>query len=134
MPESASRYDDAQLKAGQAYWQAYVEASVLPDDQRPPKEKLDDWIKQAQKILKDGIDKREAKLPKDAPPVDNITGAKYSLVQIQNGSGAFKDALALLTEGPRSLVAAVAVADKEQRPPTGAVKSVAAGKTVAATR
>lgn len=130
VPESATQYLDAQLKAGQAYWQAYVESTVLPEEQRPPKEQLEEWLKQAQKILRDGITKREANLAEGAPPVDNITAAKYSLVQILNGSGAYKDALVLLTEGGRSLASAVAVADKEQRPPTGAVKSVAFASAV----
>ena len=122
IPSSSARYLDAQLAAGQAYWQSYVDQAVLPDDQRPPQKQLDTLQKKAQQVLRTAVDKLEAGLAKDAPPVDNITAAKLTLVQILNGSGAYKESLALLTTGPRCLTVAVTVPKEDARPKQG-VKS-----------
>lgn len=104
IPETAPQYLDAQLAAGNAFWYSYLVESVRPEAERKPKEQLDEMVRQAQKILQDGIAKSEAKLPQDAAPPDNITNAKLSLVQILNGSGDYKGAATLLTDGPRAVI------------------------------
>ncbi len=129
VPETAPQYYNALMEAGQAYWDTYADASVLPEDKRPPKEQLDDWQNKARQTLQDAITKLEAKLPKDAPPDRDITIAKFYLVGILNGMGDYKAALEWTTGGARSLTTAVAVAKGEKRPASG-VKSKAFASAV----
>jgi cellulose synthase operon protein C len=125
VPETSERYLNAQLDAGKAYWQTYLQEVIRPEEERPAKEELDGLQSRALQILRDAIAKSEAKLSKDAGPDDNISGAKLSLAEILNGSGDYQGALAVLTEGARSLQLAVAAPnnDEKQRPPSPAVKS-----------
>ena len=119
VPETAPQYLEAQLNAGMAYWQAYIDGAVQPEANRPPKEQLDKYQAEALKILKDAITKLESKQPKDAPPEENVSFAKTNLVQILNLSGAYQDAANYLTEGPKSLVVAVKIDQEDKRPPKG---------------
>jgi hypothetical protein len=119
VPETAPQSLEAQLMAGMAYWQAYIEESVKPEAERPPKETLLQYQTEATNILTAAIAKAEAKVPAADPAPDNVSLAKSNLVQILNLVGKYADALKYMTEGPKALVTAVAVADETQRPARG---------------
>src|SRR5262249_5158024 len=126
IPEAAPQYLDAQLAAGNAFWYAYLTESVRPEAERKPKEELDSLLKQSQDILRAAVAKYEAQIPSEAAQVDDsrlasLTPAKVNYSQILNGSGDFKGALAMLTEGRLAVVAAVAApeGDQAKRPARG---------------
>ena len=130
VPESAPRYLEAQLEAGNAFWYAYLAESVRPEAERKPQEELDGLLKQSQEILRTALAKFESQLPGDISQVDetklgNLTRAKLNYSQILNGSGDYQKALAMLTDGNLSVVAAVAPpgGDEKQRPARGSIKS-----------
>lgn len=130
VPESAPQYLAAQLKAGNAYWYAYIYESVRPEAERKSKEELDGLLKQSQEILRSAIAKFEAQLPGEIAQVDegklgSLTEAKLNYSNIMNGSGDYKGALGMLTEGRLAVVAAVAApgGDEKNRPPKGGIKS-----------
>ncbi len=130
VPESAPQYLAAQLKAGNAYWYAYIYESVRPEAERKSKEELDGLLKQSQEILRTAIAKFEAQLPGEIAQVDEVklaslTEAKLNYSNILNGSGDFKGALGMLTEGRLAVVAAVAApnGDEKNRPASGGIKS-----------
>src|SRR5262249_4453963 len=121
-------YLDAQLAAGNAFWYAYLTESVRPEAERKPKEELDSLLKQSQDILRAAVAKYEAQIPSEAAQVDDsrlasLTPAKVNYSQILNGSGDFKGALAMLTEGPLAVVAAVAAPEGEAKRPARGIKS-----------
>ncbi|MFN0054632.1 MAG: hypothetical protein ACKV0T_20870 [Planctomycetales bacterium] len=123
VPESAPQYLEAQLAAGNAFWFSYLDESIRPEAERPPKEQLDGLLSRSREILQSALTRFEAQLPPTLSQVDsiklaNLTRAKYSYAQILNGSGDFPGALAQLVEGPLSVVAAVAPpeGDERQRP------------------
>lgn len=130
VPESAPQYLEAQLEAGNAFWYAYLSESIRPEAERKPKEELDGLLKRSQEILKAALAKFEGQLPGDISQVDearlgNLTRAKLNYAQILNGSGDYKGALAMLTEGRLSIIAAVAPpnGDEKQRVAKGSIKS-----------
>jgi len=128
VPESAPQYLEAQLDAGNAWWYYYLSESIKPEAERKPKEELDGFLKQSQDILRTALAKFEAPLPTAIAQVDdtrlgNLTRAKLNYSQILNGSGDFKGALAMLTEGHLSIVAAVASPEGIPRPAKGSIKS-----------
>jgi hypothetical protein len=119
VPETAPQSLEAQLLAGMAYWQAYVEGATRAEGERPPKETLAQYQTEATNILTAAITKSDEKVPKDAPSADNVSLAKANLVQILNQVGKYADAVKYLTDGPKALVTAVAVTDETQRPAKG---------------
>jgi hypothetical protein len=128
VPESAPQYLTAQLEAGNAFWYAYVNESIRPEAERKPKEELDTLLGQSQEILKTSLAKFEAQLPGEANQVDqtklgDLTRAKLNYTQILNGTGDYKGALSLLTDGRLSIVNAVAAPADGPRPPKGSIKS-----------
>ncbi len=130
VPENAPQYLAAQLKAGNAYWYAYIYESVRPEAERKPKEELDALMKQSQEILRSAIAKFEAQLPGEIAQIDEIklgslTEAKLNYSNIMNGSGDYKGALGMLTDGRLSVVVAVAAPDGDEkiRPQRGGIKS-----------
>ncbi|HEY2251584.1 MAG TPA: hypothetical protein VGH74_11010, partial [Planctomycetaceae bacterium] len=130
VPESAPQYLAAQLKAGNAYWYAYIYESVKPEAERKPKEELDALLKQSQEILRTAIAKFEAQLPGEISQVDetklaSLTEAKLNYSNIMNGSGDFKGSLGMLTDGRLAVIAAVAApgGDEKNRPASGGIKS-----------
>jgi hypothetical protein len=130
VPESAPRFLEAQLEAGNAFWYAYLAESVRPEAERKPQDELDGLVKKSQEILSAALTKFEAQLPGEISQIDdtrlaNLTQAKLNYSQILNGSGDYRGALAILTEGRLSVVAAVAPpgGDEKQRPARGSFKS-----------
>jgi hypothetical protein len=120
IPASASQFATAQISAGQAYWKKYVEASQMPEADRPSKESLNDWKTSAIKSLERGINLRENAIGRNSATPDDLVLGKLVLAQIRNLDGKFKDptggAIELLTREPHSVVAAVAVGEGEPRP------------------
>ena len=130
VPESAPQYLAAQLKAGNAYWYAYIYESVRPEAERKPKEELDALLKQSQDILRTAIAKFEAQLPGEISQIDEVklgslTEAKLNYSNILNGSGDYKGALGMLTDGRLAVVQAVAApgGEEKNRPQKGGIKS-----------
>jgi hypothetical protein len=119
VPETATQYLEAQLNAGMAYWQAYIDGATAPEAERPTKETLDNYQAEARRILETAVQRLDEKKAKDQPSDENVSFAKTSLVQILNLSGKYPEALAYLVEGPKALVAAVSVKDEATRPAKG---------------
>jgi tetratricopeptide (TPR) repeat protein len=95
----------AELRAGQALWSAYLRALRLPDEDRPPREKLDALKTQAQDILTRGIGRLDKAGAVDA----NLASAAFSLAQIALDTGQTNKAIELLehpTYGAVTLVKA----------------------------
>ncbi len=126
VPPVASQFATAQISAGQAYWKRYVEASQLPEEERPSSEQLTEWKTSAIKSLERGVAQRQSGLTSSAPTPDDLVLGKLVLAQIRNldgqykGPGARDGAIELLTRAPHAVVDAVAVADGETRPTDGA--------------
>lgn len=129
VPEAAPTYLEAQLAAGLAYWQGYAALAVLPEKTRPSKTELAGMMQKAQQILKQAVQKAEAKLAKGKPSSDALNAAKLSLVQILNQSGSYKEAITLLNDGDRSLTKEVAVENPKSRPERGTKSQLFASLT-----
>lgn len=123
VPESSGKYIDAQQRAAQVLWSAYIEAAQLPDIDKPPQAKLDEWITVAEAAFRKGIDKAERETPATNPPTDSLIAAKVALVQILVTKGEFAEGVKLLTQEPHPVIFNLTVQDETQRPKTG-IKSV----------
>jgi hypothetical protein len=124
VPETASQFTNAQIRAGQAYWAAYIGGASKPAAEQPPQADLDGWMKSAEKFLKNGIDRSEKETPAATPASDDLIAAKLSLVQILVSAGKYDECVKILTAQPHPIMEAIAVADEKTRPKTGGVKSV----------
>lgn len=120
IPASASQYATAQISAGQAYWKRYVEASQMPEADRPSGDDLTKLKTSAIQSLERGISQRQSAISSSAATPDDLVLGKLVLAQIRNLDGKYKDptggAIELLTRPPHSVVAAVAVGEGESRP------------------
>ncbi|MCA9073774.1 MAG: hypothetical protein KDA93_01985 [Planctomycetaceae bacterium] len=132
VPPESKQYADAQLSAGQSYWNAYLTRASLPEDERPPTDELISWKGKADECLSTGIELREQQLSEDGAPPDELTLAKLSLVQIRNSQGIYtstegmQGAIDLLTANPHAIIDAVNVPEGQPRPTrAGAVQSQA---------
>ncbi|HUG92337.1 MAG TPA: hypothetical protein VML55_15975 [Planctomycetaceae bacterium] len=128
VPESAEQYAEAQLAAGQAWWNAYLKAAARRDDagdaEQPAPEQLDEWQRSAEGHLKVGIARVEAATPKDQEsPVDLIAG-KVTMAQILVNRGEYDAAVKLLKTEPHAPEQAIQVKQGETRPKSG-IKSPA---------
>jgi hypothetical protein len=130
VPENAPQHLAAQLKAGNAYWYAYIYESIRPEAERKSKEELDGLLKQSREILHSAITRFEDQLPGELSQVDEgklagLTEAKLNYSSILNGSGDYQGALGMLTEGRLAVVAAIAApgGDERNRPQKGGIKS-----------
>jgi len=103
-PDSPRR-GQAELRAGQALWSAYLRRAQLPDDERPPQAELDSLKKQAQGVLEDGIARMEKSGKVDA----TLAAAVFALAQICVDTGQPDAAVKWLeheTVGPLTLIKA----------------------------
>ncbi len=128
IPESDSRYAEAQLEAGQGFWTGYLHAARTPADQRPAKEELLAWQTAAEQHLRTGMAKLSAATSAsgDAPP--ELIRAKISLAEILLAQAHYGETIALLTGEPHAVTDAVAAPDESRRPPTGVrSRAVASG-------
>ncbi|MCY2963017.1 MAG: hypothetical protein NT069_05075, partial [Planctomycetota bacterium] len=112
VPESAPQFLDAQLKAGNAWWNVYVHELTRPEAERKPREQVDELLNQSRQILAGAITKFEAQVPKEAAQVEpaklrDLSLAKLTLATILNGAGDYKGALGLLADAPLNVVASL---------------------------
>lgn len=122
VPSTDSKYLEAQLAAGQAYWTAYLtlgRANADEGEERPTPEQLTTWRTEAERLLQTGIKELGAKAPKEGAAPPELIAAKMSLSQILISLGKDADAVKLLVDDPQSVVKAITVADESKRPATG---------------
>ncbi|MFN0196035.1 MAG: hypothetical protein ACKVT0_04775 [Planctomycetaceae bacterium] len=119
IPENAPQYPKAQLAAGQAYWNGYLNAAILAAELRPTPETLAEWQTKAESHLQSGINQTKGALPETAAAPDEYIAAKISLTQVWLNKGLYKEAIDLLSVEPHSVIKAITVADEAQRPPKG---------------
>ncbi|MBI3837634.1 MAG: hypothetical protein HY288_06840 [Planctomycetia bacterium] len=75
---TSARRGQAELRAGQALWSAYLRGSQAPPEERPKQEQLDQLRKQAQDLLAKGISRMEKAETADA----TMAAAVFALAQI----------------------------------------------------
>ncbi|MFT5093283.1 MAG: hypothetical protein ACI93T_002109 [Porticoccaceae bacterium] len=124
VPQTASQYTNAQIRAGQAYWAAYIGGANKDAADQPPQADLDGWMASAEKFLKNGIDRSEKETPAATPASNDLVAAKLSLVQILVSAGKYEECVKILTAQPHPIMEAIAVADEKTRPKSGGVKSI----------
>ena len=124
VPETASQFTNAQIRAGQAYWAAYIEGASKESAEQPLRADLDGWMASAEKFLKNGIARSEKETPAATPASDDLIAAKLSLVQILVSAGKYDECVKTLTANPHSIMEAIAVKDEKTRPKSGGVKSI----------
>jgi hypothetical protein len=112
VPESSPMFLEAQLHAGNAYWNLFVAESTRPEAERKPKSEIDAYMAKARELLQSAIVRYEAQLPKEAAHVDSsrlkyLATAKTTLAMILNGSGNYGEAAALLVDGPLAALKAL---------------------------
>jgi tetratricopeptide (TPR) repeat protein len=101
-PDSPRR-GQAELRAGQALWSSYLRALRMPDEDRPPKDKLDALKNRARELLTQGIGRVEKSGPIDA----TLVSAAFSLAQMCVDAGQPDKAITWLENpkyGPLTLV------------------------------
>lgn len=124
VPETASQFTNAQIRAGQAYWAAYIDGASKEAAEQPPQADLDAWMASAEKFLKNGVARSEKETPAATPASDDLIAAKLSLVQILVSAGNYDECVKILTGQPHSIMEAIAVKDEKTRPKSGGVKSI----------
>ncbi|MDA0835118.1 MAG: hypothetical protein O2955_09505 [Planctomycetota bacterium] len=119
VPSTAPKYAEAQLAAGQAFWNGFLTSVIAPVDQRPSAETITEWQTQAEAHLLNGINQTKGTLAETANAPDEYIGAKITLSQVWLNKGQYKEAIDLLTVEPHSVMKAIAVTDENQRPKSG---------------
>jgi len=112
VPEASPQYLDAQLKAGGAWWNVYVQELTRPEAERKPREQIDELLNQSRNLLSAAIGKLEGQLPQQVAQVEparlrDLAIAKLTLATILNGAGDYKGALTLLADAPLAAVPAL---------------------------
>lgn len=118
VPETDSRYADAQMAAGQARWSAYLGIGRKAAE-TPTAAQLAEWQTTARKSLETGLAKMSASLPKEGAAPPEMIAAKMSLAQIMVSQGQEAEAIKLLLNDPHAVIKAVQVADESKRPEKG---------------
>ena len=109
VPAESPRRGEAELKAGQAMWSAYLAAAGKEAAHRPPQVELERMLKQAQETLARGLDRMRKQLQSGAVVDYSLVAAALSLAQIYVGADEAAKAVALLEDpaiGPVAIVAA----------------------------
>lgn len=109
IPAESPRRGEAELKAGQAMWTAYLAAAGSEAERRPPQAELDRMLKQAQETLARGLDRMRKQMQSGVAPDYTLVAAALSLAQIYVGADEAAKAVALLEDpevGPVAIVAA----------------------------
>lgn len=129
--ESFPDHLEAQVKAGTAFWDAYLRAPSLPSSQRPDAATLDSWRKQAVTNLETGIASAENTIAEEAPDAKRqpLVLGKITLADILIDDGREQRAIDLLLNPPHSVVEAVEIEFGESRPRTGLKSAVYARET-----
>jgi len=124
VPETAENFPEAQCAAGQALWQQYLLASIEEDAAlRASADELPKWRADAQKLLTNGIDRLQKKIPEQTKTPDDLVAAKSALAEILLSAGQYQPALDLLSNVPHSVLVATNVDDQTRRPPSPSVRS-----------
>ena len=100
---TSPRRGQAELRAGQALWSAYLRGSQAPPDERPKQDQLDQLKKQAEETLAKGISRMEKAENVDA----TMAAAVFALAQICVETGQPDKAIEWLERpkmGPLTLV------------------------------
>lgn len=110
IPEESPRRGDADLKAGQALWAAYLTAARRTEAERAPQDELDKMFETSRKLIDDGLKRTRAAVDTGAAPVSaTMAAAVLSLGQIDIEAGDAAKAIDLLNDakiGPLALLAA----------------------------
>ncbi|HWB11319.1 MAG TPA: hypothetical protein VG826_18970 [Pirellulales bacterium] len=110
IPADSPRRGDADLKAGQALWAAYLTAARRGEADRPPQAELDKMFETARKLLDDGLKRTRVAVDAGTAPVSlTMAAAALSLGQMDVEAGEAAKAIDLLNDskiGPLALVAA----------------------------
>jgi tetratricopeptide (TPR) repeat protein len=107
IPQDSSRRGEADLKAGQALWGAYLKAARLPEGERPSQEELDKMVKQAQATLESGVARLRANLVDPLQATYTLLASELSLAQIYIGSGQADKAVKILEQADSGALALV---------------------------
>ncbi len=117
VPATAPQYVDAQIRAGQAYWNSYLTTMSRRSDTKPAD--INEWAKLAEKHLRTGITATQKSVPATAASPENLTAAKASLAQIALNNGKYQEAIDILSKDPHSVLKAIFVAKGKKRPAKG---------------
>ncbi|MDF1744970.1 MAG: hypothetical protein P1V19_14835 [Gimesia sp.] len=121
VPVSAPQYVDAQIRAGQAYWNSYLTSMSRRSDTKPAD--VSEWAKLAEKHLLTGIAATQKLVPPTAATPQNLTAAKTSLAQIELNNGQYQKAIDILSKDPHSVLKAIHLAKGKKRPANGVQSS-----------
>lgn len=122
VPATAPQYAQAQIDAGQSYWNVYLTEASKREGDVPDAATLQSYRENAETHLERGIGEMEKKLAPEASAPRELVLAKLSLTQIRNADGVYKTegnkkgAIDLLTGAPHPVVKAVELAEGEARP------------------
>lgn len=130
IPATGGKYAEAQMAAGQAFWNAYLAEATKPESMRVDAAQMTEWRQTAQKKLEQGVAKISENLPPEGTSPPELIAGKWSLAQILVGQGQDKEAVKLLTAEPHSPRKAIEVPDEKKRPATGIKNRAFAGETL----
>ncbi|MGQ0637440.1 MAG: hypothetical protein ACT4QC_22775 [Planctomycetaceae bacterium] len=119
VPESSGQYLEAQLSAGTAFWLKFREESIRPEAERLPKEALMELSQNARETLQSAITRYGSQLPREIEQVEpakleSLARAKLTFASILNLSGEYKQARAILSDGPLSLLTIVTAPEHDE--------------------
>jgi tetratricopeptide (TPR) repeat protein len=82
IPQESARRGDADLKAGQALWGAYLKFARLPEEERPAKEEQDKLVQQAQTTLESGVARLRQQVTDPVQVTYTLLASELSLAQL----------------------------------------------------
>ncbi|MFK7777135.1 MAG: tetratricopeptide repeat protein, partial [Gimesia sp.] len=121
VPKTAPQYVDAQIRAGQSYWNSYLTTMARRSETKPAN--VNEWATLAEKHLRIGIAATLKSLPPTAATPENVTAAKTSLAQIVLNNGKYQEAIDILSKAPHSVLKAIHLAKGKKRPAKGVQSS-----------
>ncbi len=119
VPDSSPDFAASRIEAGRAFWNAYVQSSNLPDEDKPTAEQLQQWRTDAERLYREGLKRIQQGLSSvgEAPP--EVLTTKAALAQIALDKGDYPGAIRLLKDSPQSVMDAVDAVDESNRPADG---------------
>lgn len=109
IPKGSPKRAQAELRTGDALWRAYAQAANLKGDARPPQEKLDKMVKQAQAILEEGVTRAKQQVEAGGDVNYTLVYSVLPLVNIYVGTNQEAKAIPWLEDpkiGPMTLLKA----------------------------
>ena len=110
VPPSHPSYAFAQIRAGQAWMNAYNNASRLPVAQKPTPAQFSAWLNAAHNHLRIGVDSMSKEVSNDSAARE-LVWTKFQLSQVTLSLGHDAEALKLLLDEPNILTAVVGISD-----------------------